>query len=443
MSVLDRDALEASPLADLHAIASEIGLDGYRRLRKDDLIDAILEAGGGAEEKPKRRRTRRKADEEPAAVAAPAEIEVELEAEAEAEEEAEEEEEDDEDRAPRRARRGRRGGRGRSREAAQEAENGEATFEDAAAPAAVGERPEREERTVEGTIELLGNGSAFVRVTPPEPSEEDVYVSAAQVRRCELVSGDIVTGPVRAPRRSERYPSLVRVETINGAPADEVSEGTRYEDLPVAWPSERFELAGDDPTVKAIDDLAPFGKGSRVLVTGPSRAGKTEALLRLAQALRAQDGIELRVALAGARPEEPAAWREAGVEVEAAATLDRPADAQASAEQAVEQAKRVAARGGDAIVIVDTLDALPPAAQRKVLAAGRNLEGGGSLTVIAAAERPLGGETTVVALDPDLAGAGRFPALDLRGSGTIRADALVGEAGVEAIRGARAEALGR
>jgi transcription termination factor Rho len=247
---------------------------------------------------------------------------------------------------------------------------------------------------------------------------------------------------VRSPRRSERYPSLVRVETINGSAADEVAEGTRYEDLPVAWPSERFQLAGDDPTVKAIDDLAPFGKGSRVLVTGPSRAGKTEALIRLALALGGQDGLELRVALAGARPEEPGTWREAGIEVEGAATFDRPADAQAgAAEQAVEQARRVAARGGDAVVIVDALDALPPASQRKVLAAGRNLDGGGSLTVIAAAERPLGGETTVVALDRELTSAGRFPAIDLRGSGTIRAEALVGEAGVEAIRGARAEAL--
>ena len=89
-----------------------------------------------------------------------------------------------------------------------------------------------EERTVEGVVELLGNGSGFVRVDPPEPSDDDVYISAAQVRRCELVSGDVVTGPVRRPRRSERYPSLVRVDTINGTPADEVAEGTRYDDLP-------------------------------------------------------------------------------------------------------------------------------------------------------------------------------------------------------------------
>ena len=89
-------------------------------------------------------------------------------------------------------------------------------------------------RIAEGVVEVLGNGSAFLRVDPPEPSDDDVYISAAQVRRCELVSGDSVTGPVRTPRRSERYPSLVRIDTINGASADAVSDGARYEDLPVA-----------------------------------------------------------------------------------------------------------------------------------------------------------------------------------------------------------------
>ena len=126
------------------------------------------------------------------------------------------------------------------------------------------DRPEAEDKQVEGTIELLGNGSAFVRLADGETSDEDVYVSAAQVKRCELVSGDKVAGPMRPPRRSERFPSLVRVDTINGKPADEVSEGTRFEDLPVIFPAERLALGTEDPTVKAIEWLTPFGKGSRV-----------------------------------------------------------------------------------------------------------------------------------------------------------------------------------
>ena len=104
--------------------------------------------------------------------------------------------------------------------------------------------------TAEGVVDLLGNGSGFLRVSPPDPSDGDVYISAAQVRRCELVDGDTVTGPVRAPRRSERYPSLVRVDTINGRPADEVAEGTPFEELPAALPTERFALGGDDPTLR-------------------------------------------------------------------------------------------------------------------------------------------------------------------------------------------------
>ena len=157
--------------------------------------------------------------------------------------------------------------------------------------AAVARRPPRrrtkpaEDKEIEGVVELLGNGSGFVRLTEGETSDEDVYVSAAQVKRCELVSGDKVSGPMRPPRRSERFPSLVRVDTINGKPADEVSEGTRFDDLPVAFPAERLELGSEDPTVKAIEWLTPFGKGSRVTVAGPARAGKSEALRRIAAAL--------------------------------------------------------------------------------------------------------------------------------------------------------------
>ena len=122
-----------------------------------------------------------------------------------------------------------------------------------------------------------------------------------------------MSGPVRAPRRSERFPSLVRVDTINGRPADEVAEGTRFEDLPAAFPAERFELGSEDPTVKAIEWLTPFGKGSRVVVAGAARAGKSEALRRLAAALAGREGLELSVVLAGVRPEEAAEWRDGPV----------------------------------------------------------------------------------------------------------------------------------
>ena len=116
-------------------------------------------------------------------------------------------------------------------------------------------------------------------------------------------------------------------------------------------------------------------------------------------------------------------------------------DAQAQAiEQAIEQGRRVAARGGDAVVLADTLEYLSAGAARRALAAARNIAGGGSLTVIATAAAPLGGETTVVALDDTMTALGRFPALDLTRSGTLRPELLVGDKGAEAIAKARAEA---
>jgi transcription termination factor Rho len=395
-AVLDRGELEKSPLADLHLLANELGVDGFRRLRKDDLIDAILARQDGAP------------DEEP---------------------EAPEAEETEEERRPRR---GRRGGRARGRTRAEEG----STDEDAGEPR---EEPRGGDRTVEGVVELLGNGSGFVRLDPPEPTDEDVYISAAQVKRCELVSGDRVGGPVRAARRSERFPSLIRVDTINGRPADEVAEGTRFEDLPVSFPGERFELGSDDPTVKAIEWLTPFGKGSRVVISGPARAGKTEALRRLAGSLAGRDGLEVSLVLVGVRPEETGDWP---LEPDAALSFGASPDAQAQAvEHAVEHGRRVAARGGDAVVLVDTLEGLPPHAARRALAAARNITDGGSLTLVATAAAPLGGETTVVALDPELTALRRFPALDLAASGVLRPELLVGDAGAEAIAKARAEAL--
>jgi transcription termination factor Rho len=417
MAVLERSELEASPLADLHAIADQLGLDGFRRLRKPELIDAIL-----GEPKP---------DQDGAGPAA-----------ADPEDDSGT---DDSDRAPlARVRRRGRSTTGRSRRSS--------TTKKAAAGAPAAEDGDREESAngtprdagtiAEGVVELLGNGSAFLRVSPPDPSDDDVYISAAQVRRCELVSGDRVTGPVRTPRRSERYPSLVRIDTINGASADTVADGARYEDLPVAYPSERIALGSQDPTLEAIEWLTPLGLGSRAVIVGAARSGKTETLRSLLAAVHGREGLELTLVLAGARPEEVAQWQDGLLAPVAALSFAASADSQGQAvERAVDAAKRVAARGGDALVLIDSLDGLHPPAARKALAAARNLRDAGSLTVIATATRPFGGETTVIALDVALTSTGRQPILDLLGSGTLRADLLVGEDGAQAITQARATAL--
>jgi transcription termination factor Rho len=428
MTVLHRDALEASPLADLHAIASELGIDGFRRLRKAELIDRILRDSDGDSG----------ADADDNATTVIEEVVDEAAA--------------DEDARPKR-RRGSRGGRGRGREEADrgrddadrgrdDADRGrdDADRDDGDADEA-DDGAQRRDETIEGVVELLGNGSGFVRVSPPEPSDGDVYISAAQVRRCELVSGDRVSGPVRKPRRSERYPSLVRVDTINGAPAEEVAEGTPYDELPCTFPTVRLELGSDDPTLKVIEWLTPIGRGSRVVITGGALAGKTETLRRLAGALAGVEGLELSLVLTGVRPEEAADWKAGPVAPAASLTLAAGADAQGQAlERAIETAQRIAARGGHAVVLVDTLDGVAPAVARRALAAARAIVDGGSLTVIATATTPLGGETTVIGLDATRTAARNFPALDLRASGILRPELLVGDAGADAIAAARAEA---
>jgi transcription termination factor Rho len=247
---------------------------------------------------------------------------------------------------------------------------------------------------------------------------------------------------VRLPRRSERYPSLLRIDTINGADADEVSEGARYEDLPVEYPRERLALGGSDSTLEAIEWLTPLGRGSRVVIVGAPRAGKTETLRRLQAALPAGEELDVTVVLAGVRPEEIAQWQEGPQAPAAALSFAASADAQAQAvERALDGAKRVAARGGHALVLIDTLDGLAPHAARKALAAARKLRDGGSLTVIATATQALGGETTVIALDVALTSTGRQPILDLLASGTLKPELLVGEDGAEAITRARAAAV--
>ncbi|MGO9822405.1 MAG: Rho termination factor N-terminal domain-containing protein [Solirubrobacteraceae bacterium] len=202
MSVMDRSALEASPLADLHAIASELSIDGYRRLRRAELIDAILDKQAGVEPAPD--------ESEPAPGESDQAPETDEEASA-PDEDAGEPDDDDEERAPRR-RRGRRGGRGRnaSRSERSESEEDDGDQDD--------EGESGDEPLVEGVVELLANGSGFVRVQPPDASDDDVYISSAQVKRCELVSGDRITGPkfiyihiirkLRAVRWKGRHGSL-------------------------------------------------------------------------------------------------------------------------------------------------------------------------------------------------------------------------------------------
>ena len=388
MAVLQRSELERSPLADLHAIASELGIEGFRRLRRDDLVDAIVgQAGGDGDAsggepggRAPRGGGRARAPRRSRAAAAPAD--------------SEEDGVTDENggAAEPRPRRRRRGGRG-----------GGAAADDASAADAAPEQAEEddEEATGEprtGTLDILPNGSGFLRSDAFSAARDDVYVSPAQIRRCELRAGDELSGPVRSPRRNERHPSLVRVDTVNGGPAEPPAERTHFDALTPVFATQR--LSAPD-----VLSGAPFGRGSRVAIVDPPGAEATPLLRAVVSSLRqAHDDLAVSVVLVGARPEDATEWRREGGVPVAGGGFDLPLEDQTrAAEMALERAKRAVEGGRDVALVIDSLDALAPAVGRRVFGAARRAEEGGSLTVIATTG--LSGElargaTTRIVLEP-------------------------------------------
>jgi len=378
MAVLDRAELEASPLADLHAIAREMGIDGYRLLPREELITAIL-AGGAVTARDLRERAAavRDDDLEP------------LEATAK----------------PRRRSSRKRGGE-RQREAKQ---------------------PEREGglkggEVIEGKLALRAKGGGELQVQRDGRTYK-VLIAPSQIKRFELKEGDKVAGPIR--RRKGQGFALVRVERINGVAAEEAVAPPQQERRKAgpAFPERLLSLPGSDALIGEVEALAPLGFGSRALIVGPTRSGKSELLLRLAKGLAGAKEPAPVVVLCGVRPEELAQWRELGVELAAELTLDAPVKERLAALQAALSAAEQRRRQGQHVaVLIDTLDGLEAEQCRQILAKARNEAGSGSLTVVATARQPFGGETTVIALRPDL----ERPQLDPVHSGTLKVELLVG-----------------
>jgi transcription termination factor Rho len=389
MTVLRRKELEDSPLADLHAIASELGLEGFRAKRKADLVSAILDAQGGE-------------DEDGAAAAGPAgDVDV-SEAGAPVDEAPAEPQPPPDEPEP---------GAEEEPEVVEEPKSEEE-------PEVV-EEPKSEEEITSGVLDILPNGSGFIRKDAAGQSPDDVYVAPAQIRRCELRAGDEVSGPVRPPRRNERHPSLVRVETVNGADAEPPEQRPDFNDLTPVFPRERLEAPA------ALADV-PIGKGSRVAISGVPGAGATTLLREIAATLAERHpDVELQVVLVGVRPEEVTEWRADERWPVSGGSFDRSPESQGqAAELVIERAKRHAERGGHAAILVDSLDVLPPPAQRRVFGAARATEEAGSVTVIAATGEPGNTwrwATTRIALDPGGAGG---PSVAAERSGTLRPEAL-------------------
>jgi transcription termination factor Rho len=356
-------------LAQLHERAAGLGIPRYRLLRREALIDEIERRAGASGE-----------PEAAAETPAPAV-----------------------ERAP------------RERERLEEAERAEA--------------PEETE-AVSGVLDLTAGGHGFLRLRGLEPGADDVYVSASQIRRCELRPGDEVSGPARRPRRGERHRALIHIDLVNGG---EPPATPRHDlaELRPAVPSRRLGLAVErgDVLVRAADLLAPLAFGQRVLISAAPRSGRTTLLRGLAHAIVAAGAAELIVLLVDERPEEAVAWRETLPQADhAIATADMSGAEQAGvAALAAERSRRRAEAGADAVLICDSLSRLAVAAGgtaevKRLFGSGRELEGGGSLTVIAttlrgladdgAAERAVATtENALITLDPELAAQGIFPAL--------------------------------
>ncbi len=300
--------------------------------------------------------------------------------------------------------------------------------------------PEREREPLEsapteqvsGLLEVTPQRFGFLRLKGLESGPDDVYVSASQVRRCELRPGDQVSGPARAPRRGERHRALIHVERVNGyEPLAE--DQRRFDELTPIAATRRVALDRDasDVLTRAVDLLAPLALGQRVLVRAAPRSGRTTLLRGLAKAMSEAGEVELIVLLIDERPEEATAWREAlpGVEIATATAELPPADQSRLAWLALERARRLVEAGSDVVLIVDSLSRLAVAANdvaevKRLFGSGRELEpaGSGSLTVIAtvvegadddgAGERAvITTESSLITLDPELAAAGAIPAL--------------------------------
>lgn len=378
MAVLKRTELEQSPLADLHALAAELGVEGFRRLRKATLIDTLL----GEPTEPDRTSDPAPAGAVQSTVAGRGERA-------------------GRQRAPRQSSGGGRASSGGSRT------SGEA-------------REQAVHESGTGTLELRPNGSGFLRSNPDEAADDDIYVSPAQIRRCRLRSGDQVAGPARAPRRSERYRSLVRVDTVNGEDPEARAKRPDLDALTATWATAKLSLPDDL-------DVPAFGRGSRVVVTGAPGSGTTTLLRAIATGLAAVDDLDLTVILAGVRPEEVGEWREALAEgsLVGGGFDGSPEEQSDVARAAIDLARSAAEDGRDAALVVDSLEGLAPAVRRRLLAAARNTAEAGSVTVVAGAgdgPEPARHATTRIVLG-EPAADGR-PAIDADRSVTLRADLL-------------------
>ena len=390
MEAVDRSVLEAKLLPELQEIGQALDLEGVRKLRKKELIDAILQEAGVLEE-----------------------VKPHL----------------------------------------------------AAVPPNEQAVPEEEEEGIgSGILDVLADGYGFLRTRGYLASEKDIYVSMSQIRRFRLKRGDEVRGQIRPPKDSEKYNALLRIETVNGDDPEVAQSRRQFEVLTPLYPMDRFRLEtrANVITSRIIDLIAPIGKGQRGLIVSPPKAGKTTVLKQFANSITENNPeVYLMVLLVDERPEEVTDMERSVTGEVVSSTFDQPSDNHiAVAELVLERAKRRVEHNHDVVILLDSVTRLARAynlstpASGRILSGGvdstalfppkrffgaaRNIEFGGSLTIIATAlvdtgsrmdevifEEFKGTGNMEIHLDRKLADKRIFPAIDVEKSGTRKEELIM------------------
>ncbi|WP_088561581.1 transcription termination factor Rho [Arboricoccus pini] len=322
----------------------------------------------------------------------------------------------------------------------------------------------------EGVLEILSDGFGFLRTPDVNyvAGPDDIYVSPSQIRRFALRTGDIVQGQVRAPKEGERYFALLKANTINFDDPDVARHRVHFENLTPYFPTEKLKLeviGTKDVSTRIIDIVSPLGKGQRALIVAPPKTGKTVLMQNIAHAIAANHpDIYLIVLLIDERPEEVTDMQRTVKGEVVSSTFDEPAQRHVQVtEMVIEKAKRLVEHGRDVVILLDSITRLARAYNtvvpssgkvltggvdanalqrpKRVLGAARNIEDGGSLTIIATAlidtgsrmdevifEEFKGTGNSEIVLDRRLADKRTFPALDVNKSGTRKEELLVDKA---------------
>jgi transcription termination factor Rho len=319
-----------------------------------------------------------------------------------------------------------------------------------------------------GILDIMEDGFGFLRLSGGFlPSQDDVYVSQSQIRRFGLRTGDEVVGQVRPPKESEKYFSLLRVEAVNGQDAETAKRRPHFSDLTPVFPKQMFDLETTQQVLstRLLNLVAPIGRGQRGLIVSPPKAGKTMLLKAIANGIATNYGneVHLMVALIGERPEEVTDMKRSVKGEVVASTFDEPVEDHTKvAEMTLERAKRLVEAGQDVVILLDSITRLaraynlqmPPSGRtlsggmdpialyppKKFFGAARNIEGGGSLTIIGTCLVDTGSRMDDVVyeefkgtgnmelhLDRKMSEKRVFPSIDIQKSGTRREELLLDE----------------